>query len=108
MNRIPFEPEAYGNLDCMSFNNREECDAFSEYLDSIGKRWRSGERYTERSYFSAYEDVVYYFNSGSYGSMERATEAGLTILNYDWFCYGDDDERSDEPKVTLTFDQLWN
>lgn len=106
MKKIFFNPEDYDANTCMSFKNREECVEFSQYLDSIGKRWKSNDRYTESINFNKYLSTVYYFNEGLYGDGYEAKKRGDTILDYDQFYYSSDEEP--ECDVALTFDQLFS
>lgn len=105
MQKMFFVPDAYEEMACMEFKNMEECVAFSNYLDSIGKRWISGDRYTDRNTFNVYSDTVYYFNKGMYGSKDVAIINGRTVLAYGDF-YFDSDELL-ETEIELTFNKLF-
>ncbi len=102
-----FDPTEYGEDVGMRFDSKEEHDAFCEYLDSIGRRWSSGRRYTEHNYF--YDclpgELVYYFNNGSYSDMDYADEEKRTVLTYSDFYYYPED--APEPNIELTFSQLF-
>ena len=105
MEKILFHPENYDLTACMSFKSKEECVAFSKYLDSIGKRWRSGERYTEQNYYNGNPDVVYLFNQGTFSHERDALRSGYTVLNYGDFYYNSED--APPPSISLTFEQLF-
>lgn len=107
MSKVFFDPAEYDKDVGMRFDSREEHDAFCEYLDIIGKRWGSGDRYTERNYFDHYlpGEVVYYFNRGLCSDMPWAEENMRTVLTYSDFYYYPED--APEPNIGLTFSQLF-
>ena len=103
MEKPIFNADDYGDGVCMRCETDEEHDAFCEYLNSIDKRWRSGDRYTNRDYRNKYNGtMVYYFNQGCFASMSDAEALGDTILYYKDFSWDFQPE-----DVALTFDQLF-
>lgn len=66
----------------------EESRIFSEYLDSVGRRWMSGSSYTELSYAKNGLYTFYNFNNGSYhnslsnkGQRDKKT---LYFSDFEW------------------------
>ena len=107
MYKTYFNPECYDRHTCMSFKNRKEHDAFCAYLDSVGKRWVTGERYTEHNHFDRYHEMtVYYFNAGTYGHLNNVRKEA-EILNFADFYYNKDDTPL-ETELDITFDQLFD
>lgn len=69
----------------MHCESEEEARIFLEFLDSIGRRWASGESYTNHNnYFYRYRDhgPCYYFNEGRVGSVESASITDAIILEF--------------------------
>ena len=72
---------------CMHCKTEEEASAFLEFLNSIGRRWSSGDRYRgdQTRFYDHGENTCYYFNQGLYGSLTRANALGRTVLEFsDW------------------------
>lgn len=52
----------------------------------IRKKWRTGESYLTRTNYQIYEEnTVYYFNQGSFGSLDMAKEFNNIILKMGGF-----------------------
>ena len=106
MEKPLFNVDDYGKGVCMKFENEDEYDAFSEYLDSIGETWCDNERYVEHSMYHRYgNSTVLYFNDGRYGQLELASRS-VQILRYSDFRYEVKTTPQPEPDVSLTFDEL--
>lgn len=108
MKKPVFNANEYPRNDsvCIHFTTQEQLDAFCKYMNRIGRRWCSGDRYNDLNIEDKYGDeTVYYFNAGSYGSIRRAEDNGVLILDGDEFDWGEGTQR--EYEVTLTFDQLF-
>lgn len=106
MEKPLFNADNYGEDVCMQFENEDEYDAFSEYLDSIGKKWCDDQRYIEYSAFHRHDrDTVLYFNHGRYGTANFVS-GDTTILHYSDFRYEVGGVEPPEPEIFLTFDDL--
>ena len=57
----------------------EEAVAFLSFLDSVGRRWSDGSRYTENFRWKG-EDTVYFFNKGTYGTLSWAILNSREVL----------------------------
>lgn len=83
-----FNIDNYKGKYVMHCETEDEAITFCNYLDSIGKRWTSGSRYTEYTcHYINRENTVYYFNADEYGSLLGAEEDNYTILefsDFDW------------------------
>lgn len=83
----------------------ESAEIFCEYLESVGRRWGGGTKFTDVNNWSNYrEDTCYAFNDKTYCNFEWFQENQYPILNFYDFEWGDSDERS-EPK--MTFDEVF-
>lgn len=80
---------------CMHCRTEEEANTFLAFLDSIGRRWSSGDSYLSESNFCSYGDVCYYFNKGLYGDAQRARKRGRTVLEFSDFLVEDELEKDD-------------
>lgn len=65
----------------------EEAVEFTQYLDSVGKKWCDGNRYTpENTNFGRYgEDTCYEFVSGSYCGINYFRDNRYKILEFENF-----------------------
>ena len=105
-----FVADEYDDRTCMYCKTEQEAKSFCKHLDGLGKRWRSGERYTNKNHYSYYESeggTVYYFNQGTYGSRKDAYINQDTVLNYDEFIW-DVEQAIADTSPLLTFDQLFD
>lgn len=56
----------------MHCKTKEEAESFCRFLDLSGRSWFSGGSYLEVDYWDRHKiDTVYYFNRGTYGSVEH-------------------------------------
>ena len=68
---------------CVHCKTYREAIKFLKYLDSIGKFWRSGDRYTDHSNWNTYkENTVYYFNEGCFGNIYEVKKEDYLVLEY--------------------------
>jgi hypothetical protein len=83
-----FKIEDYSGKYVMHCPTKEESDRFIKYLDSAGRKWRSGHKYTERDYWDKYcENTCYYFNDNSYDDLAYYKRTGFTILEFSDFIW---------------------
>lgn len=56
----------------MHCKTKEEAESFCRFLDQNGRVWYSGISYLKVDYWDNYKiDTIYYFNRGTYGSVEN-------------------------------------
>ncbi len=91
----------------MRCRTREAAEQLLRYLDSVGREWRSGTKYTKASLFESHKDkTCYRFNKGEYGRVDFFEANGYEILEFEDFDWGDED--SDEtPEVVIPFAELF-
>lgn len=70
-------------MNCKTF---EEAQEFCELLNSLGRRWRCGQRYEDSYEWHAYEEETCYdFNNGFYCEKKYWEKRGHTILEWSDF-----------------------
>lgn len=70
----------------MHCKTEAEAKHFCAYLDSIGKRWSTGKRYTDDNFYNVYmSNTVYHFNTDTFGSVSLAKAEHYTILEWEDF-----------------------
>lgn len=107
---MKFEIDKYDETYAMHCESREENEAFSAYLDSIGKRWRSGRRYTQLSYYDTDgDDMCFYFHSGTCGRVSLADDE-TKLLRFSDFELDDflPAKKAEDYDVSLSFDSLFS
>lgn len=73
----------------MHCKTEEEARDFCEYLDSIGRKWCSKVRYTEKLSWRTYrERTCYCFNRGTFCELGYFLREGYKILEWSDFSYG--------------------
>lgn len=85
---MKFDIENYkDNRYAMKCKSARESDRFRYYLDSIGRKYRSGDSYSELNYWDDYDGVIYYFfNTGEYStSTELVREFEDIVLCFNGF-----------------------
>ena len=88
---------------CMHCSTEEEANAFLTFLDSIGRTWCNGRDYLENTRFDDYgEDTCYFFNEGTYDSVQYAEECNWTVLeccdfDFNFLCVGEEFETDERP-----------
>lgn len=77
----------------MICENESEVEVFLNYLDSVGRRWRSGFSYSDLSNYKAGR-IAYYFNDGCYDNdwfvIQEVIEEGHALFFRD-FLYSNED-----------------
>lgn len=90
-----FDINRYTDKRCaMVCCNEQEAVAFTMYLHSIGRTWRSGKSYLETTYYDKYADDgnAYLFNEGSHGLARFCTDDKM--LYFHDFSWDDADEEN--------------
>lgn len=83
---MKFNINDYKGKYVMHCKTEAEANDFCAYLDSIGKRWRSGSRYTDNTYYDRYlEDTAYEFNTDQFDDIHCSRKDGYTILEWEDF-----------------------
>ena len=73
----------------MHCKTEKEARDFCEYLDSIGRKWHTGTRYTKKLNWLTYrERTCYCFNDGSYSDLEYFLRNDYKILEWSDFSNG--------------------
>lgn len=87
-----FDIAKYVGKYVMHVTTEDQAKIFCRYLDSVGKKWSSGNSYLEYTHFDVYKNrTCYNFNVGDYGTDDIAycPEYGWTILEFDDFDWSD-------------------
>lgn len=83
---MKFDINNYPGEYVMHCRTEEEAKIFLKYLDSIGKKWRDGCSYLERTCFNAFKDCTCYcFNEDGYCDLSWAFDGGYGILRFEDF-----------------------
>ncbi len=83
---MKFNIDAYKGKYVMHCKTEAEAKNFCAYLDSVGRTWCSGGHYTDGNNYDRYrENIVYYFNEGTYCDISDARERNYTILEWEDF-----------------------
>ncbi len=83
---MKFNINNYKGKYVMHCKTEEEANNFLAYLDSVGRKWCTGESYKNRTSYDMYEeDTCYYFNEGSYCNIDWFRENNYTILEWSDF-----------------------
>lgn len=70
----------------MHCKTEEEAKDFCNFLDSIGRHWKSGRSYAEETKYNEYKNkTCYAFNRNQYGYMNYFAEKDYTILEWNDF-----------------------
>ena len=98
-----FEYNDYNEHFVMHCPTLESSDIFLRHLDSIGKTWCSGTKYTEYNPWSDYEEnTCYLFVPGEYSDLDYfESEEEYEILefyDFDW--------EEPEVEITIPFDAI--
>ena len=82
---MKFDINDYKGKYVMHCKTEKEANDFCTYLDSIGKKWCSGDRYIDSNNYDYYQkNTVYYFNENLYGKIE-CVDDDYTILEWENF-----------------------
>ena len=80
----------------------EESKTFCKYLDSVGRKWESGERYTENSRYYSYSGrTCYNFNEGKIGHTGYYERSNYTVLEFEDFDWSDFEMKKEFTKKDL-------
>ena len=99
-----FNIEDYNQkLVVMHCKNYEEAVEFTQYLDLIGKRWCSKERYTpQNTQWDRYrQNTCYEFIGGTYCELSYFVRNGYKVLNFEDFEFIDSYEIGEEDIKTF-------
>lgn len=103
MSKIIFNIEDYDSRYVMHCKTEEEAIEFTQYLDSIGKKWCNGERYTpDNTTWGSYEEnTCYEFTNGTYSDYGYFMQNNYTILEFENFDFKDDFEIGDDDNASF-------
>ena len=80
---MKFNINDYKGKYVMHCKTKGEAKNFCAYLDSVGRKWCTGDRYTDNNRYDCYrENTVYYFNKDTYCDISEARERNYTILEW--------------------------
>ena len=83
---MKFNINDYKGKYVMHCKTREEAIDFLEYLHSVGRRWCGDGSYLHHTNWDDYNvATAYYFNKGTYSSINYAQDNGYTILEWSDF-----------------------
>lgn len=84
---MEFDINKYKGKYVMYCKTEKEAKDFCNYLDSIGRRWSSGESYKDKTYFKTNcNGICYNFNDGVFGSYSiYLNNPDFKILNWSDF-----------------------
>ena len=81
-----FDINKYPGKYVMHCKTKEEARAFCQYLDNVGRKWLSGERYKNKEYWDVYrEKTCYSFNNDCYTDIDYYKKENYTILEWSDF-----------------------
>lgn len=94
-------------LYCMHCVTTEEAELFLDYLSSVGRCFRSGDKYSDptmRAQSLEYgENTCYFFNEGAYGDISTAIEDNFNILEFSDFDWSGFESSSVDQDEDLSF-----
>ena len=105
---MKFDINNYPREHYMICQTREESDAFREYLESIGRTWRSGTLYSQKDFWDmciqeGEESIGYAFHEGLWGTPQSIHRSRrIYYSDFDW---------EETPKVDsfdMSFDEMFN
>lgn len=97
---------------------QKQCNKFSKWLNSKGKRWSSCNSYLKKNYWSDYEETTCYNPyKGTYKNVCYYKEKGLKILSYEEallkdeknikdIIYFKEAKHAEEPAKELTIEEI--
>ena len=89
---------------CQTF---ESARIFLDYLDYIGKRWRSGQSYNKNVRWDGYkENTCYLFNTGEFCDLDWCIYKGCQILEFDDFEWGEPQEIQ-PTELSMSFEEMF-
>lgn len=86
-----FDIKDYPGKYVMHVKSKEDDATFRKYMDSIGERWSSGDKYINLSYFDDHtESLIYFFNpKNTFSRMINWYKDIYTYLNFEDFDWSD-------------------
>ena len=104
---MKFELEQYDSDCVMNCPTRESAEIFLRFLDSVGRSWSSGERYTDNLRWETRgADTCYNFNSGMVGGIVFYDDAGYQILNFSDFEWDELQPETEPTELAISFDEI--
>lgn len=83
---MKFDINKYPGKYVMHCKTKEEARAFCQYLDNVGRKWLSGERYKNKEYWNVYrEKTCYSFNNDCYTGIDYYKKENYTIREWSDF-----------------------
>lgn len=83
---MKFNIEDYKGNFVMHCKTEEEAKDFCRYLDSLGRKWSDGTKYTELTFWCVYKDnTCYDFNNGKYYLLSSYESKGYIVLEWSDF-----------------------
>lgn len=83
---MKFNIEDYKGNYAMHCKTEEEAKDFCRYLDSVGRKWSSGTKYTADNLWHIFKDnTCYVFNYATYSSLSLSKLSGYTVLEWSDF-----------------------
>ena len=83
---MKFNIEDYKGNYAMHCKTEEESKDFCRYLDSLGRKWDNGIKYTELNFWDISKDnTCYSFNYGRCASLSYYETNGYTVLEWSDF-----------------------
>ena len=105
---MKFELEQYDDNCVMSCPTRESAEIFLRFLHSAGRRWGSGDRYTNTlNWETRGADTCYNFNSGLVGSIGFYSANDYTILNFFDFEWDELRSATEPNELAISFDEIF-
>lgn len=83
---MKFNIDDYKGKYAMHCKTKEEAEDFCRYLDSIGCKWKNGNRYLNCTYWQSLKsETTYGFNEATYNCISYYKDHGYTILEWSDF-----------------------
>lgn len=103
---MKFDINQYNEEYAMHCKTEDEANFFLKYLDSLGMKWCSGQRYIENTNYKDYRNkTCYCFKDGSYSNYDYFRDEGYVILefeDFEWDGYTDELEIASEEALLLS------
>lgn len=104
---MKFNINDYKGKYVMHCKTEEEAKIFCRYLDSVGKKWASGDSYVSATNWDVYgPDTCYNFNNDSYYQRLYFLAHDYTILEFSDFDWYDIKKRNHNSAVKLTVEDI--
>lgn len=83
---MKFNIDDYNGKYAMHCKTKEEAEDFCRYLDSIGRKWKNGNRYLKCTYWQSLKsETAYGLNEATYDCVGYYKDNGYTILEWSDF-----------------------